>query len=459
MDKIVVDFLKTQGYECNTEAMNHINACNAWYANKNIPSVHNRKTINGVAYSLDRLGFAKRCCSDDANLCEVVEVNASKKKKQNDFVNEFLRKNKFDTMFRQQVEKTSALGTSACYVGISNAQVENDKVVKGDIYLNYVDADGYIPLTVVNNDVIEAAFAGQTLRDGKKEYVVVVFKFEEGKYHAYTFFLNEEGKEKAEKRIDIQFGEVKPFAIYRTAEVNNLEEMGEGYGLPKIWNAIPHLKSLDLAYNVLFTDLDKGEKILIVNDLLCEYSNDGKIVMTPEQKKLFVMTREKLPEQKDLIHEYNPQIRIDQLRDVFELVLSMLSTQFGYGSKKYSLENGKITTATEYIGARQDAMQELNKQRFEVEQYIKDIVRAVLWFSNEFQGSKWNIDDEVIVTFDDSYIVDKEAELERKRNDALSFDIPQLKVWYLMDAYNLTEDEALAMVSENKEEEEPDIEE
>ena len=50
--------------------------------------------------------------------------------------------------------------------------------------------------------------------------------------------------------------------------------------------------------------------------------------------------------------------------------------------------------------------------------------------------------------FDDSYITDREAELERKRNDALSFDIPKLTVWYLMDAYSLTEEEAQKLVDE-----------
>ena len=55
--------------------------------------------------------------------------------------------------------------------------------------------------------------------------------------------------------------------------------------------------------------------------------------------------------------------------------------------------------------------------------------------------------------FDDSYITDKEAELERKRNDALSFDIPELKIWYLMDAYSITEEEARAMVEAKQEEE------
>ena len=76
-----------------------------------------------------------------------------------------------------------------------------------------------------------------------------------------------------------------------------------------------------------------------------------------------------------------------------------------------------------------------------------------MWFANTFQGKSFNLDQDILVDFDDSYITDKEAELERKRNDAMSFDIPELTVWYLMDAYSLTEQEARALVMKKQEEE------
>ncbi len=65
----------------------------------------------------------------------------------------------------------------------------------------------------------------------------------------------------------------------------------------------------------------------------------------------------------------------------------------------------------------------------------------------------YNVEEALVVEFDDSVITDKESELERKRDDALSFDIPQLTIWYLMDAYNISEQEASAMVMRKKEEE------
>lgn len=456
MEGCVKDFLQKKGYTVNDNALAVIQVCDDWYSNRVIEDFHKRKTINAVPYELSRLNFGKRCCSDDANLCEVLEINAGDGE-QGDFVNDVLAKSEFNTQYRKQLEKTSADGTTACYIRLDNATfMDNNSVQGGAIRLNYVEADAFMPLTVENDIVTEAAFSGSTLVKGKKQTTLVLFiRGDNGMYTAETHIFDDKGNELRDLETIVQLGDVKPFAVMRNAEVNNLDDM-EGYGLPKLRNAIPVLKVVDLCYNVLFSDLDKAEKIILVNELLCEFDNDGKPKLTPEQKKLFVFTGEKLPEEKSMIQEYNPEIRIEQVTKAFELALSLLSMSFGYGTKKYSFENGQITTATEYVGERQDQMQELNRQRQEAIRYIRDICLAVMWFANTFQGKSFNLDQEILVDFDDSYITDREAELERKRNDALSFDIPELTVWYLMDAYSLTEEDARKLVEAKVEKEEQD---
>lgn len=456
MEGCVKDFLQKKGYTVNDNALAVIKVCDDWYSNRVIEDFHKRKTINAVPYELSRLNFGKRCCSDDANLCEVLEINAGDGE-QGDFVNDVLAKSEFNTQYRKQLEKTSADGTTACYIRLDNATfMDNNSVQGGAIRLNYVEADAFMPLTVENDIVTEAAFSGSTLVKGKKQTTLVLFiKGDNGMYTAETHIFDDKSNELKDLETIVQLGDVKPFAVMRNAEVNNLDDM-EGYGLPKLRNAIPVLKVVDLCYNVLFSDLDKAEKIILVNELLCEFDKDGKPKLTPEQKKLFVFTGEKLPEEKSMIQEYNPEIRIEQVTKAFELALSLLSMSFGYGTKKYSFENGQITTATEYVGERQDQMQELNRQRQEAIRYIQDICRAVMWFANTFQGKAFDLDTDILVDFDDSYITDKEAELERKRNDALSFDIPELTVWYLMDAYSLTEEDARKLVEAKVEKEEQD---
>ena len=456
MESCVLAFLQKKGFVVNTTALGIIKACDDWYSNRVVENFHNRKTINGIEYELNRLNFGKRCCADDANLCEVLEINAGEGE-QGKYVMDILAESEFNTQYRRQLEKTSADGTTACYIRLDDATFLEDNSIRGGrIRLNYVEADAFMPLTVENDIITEAAFSGTALNRGKKETTLVLFlKDERGLYTAETHVFNEYGSEISDRAMAVQLGEVKPFAVMRVAEVNNLDNM-EGYGLPKIWNAIPALKVIDLCYNVLFSDLDKAEKIILVNEILCEMDETGKPRLTTEQKKLFVFMGEKLPNQNGVIQEYNPQIRIEPITKAFELALSLLSMTFGYGTKKYSFENGQITTATEYIGERQDQMQELNRQRQEAIRYIQDICKAVMWFANTFQGKHFQLDQEIVVDFDDSFITDRQTELERKREDAITFDIPELTIWYLMEAYSLTEEEARKLVEKKLDDEEQD---
>ena len=111
----LIAFLKELGYSYNAEAMLYINECNEWYKNTTT-DFHKRKTLTNVSYELSSLNFAKRCCGDDANLCEVVEINGGENESQFNFINEVLEDNRFEVMYRKQLEKMSALGTVGAYV-------------------------------------------------------------------------------------------------------------------------------------------------------------------------------------------------------------------------------------------------------------------------------------------------------------------------------------------------------
>lgn len=446
INAIVKRKLNELGYTgCNDAPYEYIAMCDAWYCNEPIKDFHTRRTIQGEKYELNRLNFAKRICSDEANLCEVVEINAGENNTQFEEVKSIFEKNNFATMYRRQLERMTANGTVGAYVRVAGTEEYDDGSFRGgNIKINYVNARGIIPLTIENDEVTECAFYGENIKKTKKEITLVVFSLDGNIYSVSTYEFDTSGNQlSAEEKIKL--GEIKPFALMENAEVNNLEDM-EGFGLPKLWNTIPYLKVLDLCFNILYSDVDKGEKIILLNEMLCEMDEYGKPIMTTEQKKLFVLLGEKLPEQSEVYHEYNPQIRVEEITKTFELVLSLISMQFGFGSKKYTFEDGRITTATEYAGTKQDQLQELNKQRQQAIKYITGLSRAVMWFSNTFCGTAYDIDTEIKIDFNDSYIRDEESELEDMRNDALQFNIPKLVEWYLAKKYNLSDDEAAALL-------------
>ncbi len=442
-------YLKKQDYIVNENALEIVNLCDNWYANRIIEDFHKRKNLNNVELQIERMNFAKRCCADDANLCEIISVAPENNSASQEFINELLKNNRFNVRYREQLEKTAATGTVGAYIYLRNANyLENNNgtvtVSGGDIRINYVDADCILPLTVENGLVTECAFCATNKFRGKDKTTLVIFTQDNGRYKADTVVFNETGKQIDAESSSIQLGDVKPFSIMTNAEVNNLDNM-EGYGLPKIYNNIPLFKAVDLCYNILYGDLDKGQKLVFLNEVLATIrkGKDGNPELTPQQKEIFVLIGEKLPNEDVIIKEYNPEIRVEQITKAFELVLSLLSMQFGYGTKKYTFENGKITTATEYIGTKQDEMQELNKQRNNASDYIADIIHAAMWFSNQFSGTSYDVKEELMIEFDDSYVEDKQTKLEAMRADALSFaEVPILKVWYLMEKYNISEEEA-----------------
>lgn len=445
-----IEKLKQLGFKYNQTAQNIIEECDQWYTNEE-SDFHTRKNLNDQEITLEKLNFAKRCCADDANLCEIVEINAGENEKKFEGVQEILDDNRFGVMYRKQLERLAASGTVGAYIRLDNATLlENDTVTGGDIRINYINAAGIVPLTVENDEILECAFIGSDLVKGKNEQTLVVFQRDEkGLYTAETFVFDENNREIVDRHITLQLGDVKPFAIMRTAEVNNLDNM-EGYGLPKLYNVIPALKIVDLCWNILHGDLSKGDKLLLINELLATIKKDdeGKPIMTAEQKKLFILLGEKLPDQKSLIQEYNPEIRTGQIKEAMELALSLLSMMFGYGTKKYTFEDAQIQTATQYIGERQDEMQELNKQRQEAIDYIEGIVEAIIWFSNQFKKTTWELDEEICIEFDDSYVEDKNSKLERMRADALSFpDVKEFTIQYVMEVLNCERDEAIGYIN------------
>ncbi|MBQ9857606.1 MAG: hypothetical protein IJO77_01255 [Oscillospiraceae bacterium] len=247
-----------------------------------------------------------------------------------------------------------------------------------------------------------------------------------------------------------QIGEVKPFAVMRTAEVNPIKCM-LGFGYPKVYGTIPVFMALDEAFGGLLLDVKDSQAITFVNERVCGFDEEGQPI-TPNKalKRQFVFMGEKLPSSDTLIKRETPEIRVGSFRQSIEVLLSMMSMKFGYGTKKYTFENGQITTATEYIGERQDMMQELNKQRFQATEYIKGIIRALMWFDNTYGGAKHDLEQEIKVAFDDSYIESKANRLESMRQDVVAgIGGRQTEKLYLKEKYNLTEEQAEEWLGED----------
>ena len=254
MESCVRTKLGQLGYHVHTKPYEYIEEANRWYRNELIDDFHKRTAVTGELYEIDRMNFAKRGCADDANLCEIIDINVGEDA-QNEFVHAVLENNRFDTMYRRQLERMSAAGTVAAYVRLDNATyLTNGKAINGEIKLTYCYAEDYIPLRIVNDEVVEAAFSSTKLGKDGKQTTLVMFTQQGENYRADTFVFDRSGKEI--EAYWIILGDVKPFAVMQVAEVNNIRYM-DGFGYPKVYGAIPTLKQIDLCHMILNGDLEK----------------------------------------------------------------------------------------------------------------------------------------------------------------------------------------------------------
>lgn len=144
--------------------------------------IHN---LNKRKVILNRLNFAKRCCSDDANLCEIISVSPEKETISKDFIEVFLNKNRFNVMYRKQLEKTSATGTVGAYIYLENAEYltheDGRKSIRnGVIRINYVDAECIVPLSVDDDLITECAFCGTEKVKGNEKTTLIMFTKDNG---------------------------------------------------------------------------------------------------------------------------------------------------------------------------------------------------------------------------------------------------------------------------------------
>ena len=87
--------------------------------------------------------------------------------------------------------------------------MKSGRVSGGEINLNYIEAECFIPLTVENDIVTEAAFSSSGLVKGKKSTTLVIFTRENGIYTAETAVFDELGNRNEEKSMVLRLGECK----------------------------------------------------------------------------------------------------------------------------------------------------------------------------------------------------------------------------------------------------------
>lgn len=459
---------KTLDYELSGEYYEYIEIWRDWWQGYHQPfhQFNERGNDRLIKRDMYTLKMAKKVCEDWAAILlnEKTQVVIDDKASSDfalgdDGTGGIFGLNDFWKKANALIEKAFYSGTGAIVLRLDGMKAQGDMILQDKetaIRLEYLPAQNIIPLTVQQGKIIEVAFVSELLVKGKKYiYLETHQRTASGYQITNSYFEDKEGnlvQQPLPEGLAPSFStgsDIPLFAIIEPNIVNNIDD-SIGLGVSVFANAIDNLKGVDLAFNNFCRDLKLGGKKVFINKSMTQQDDEGRTI-TPDDvaQQLFMMVGDDMNlDAKELIHEFNPDLRVQGNKDGIQGQLDYLSFKCGLGTKHYQFNAGSIVTATQYMGDKQELIQNASKHYIVVERALQDLVKAILWAGKEILGQPVNPDAPVSVNFDDSYVIDKES--ERLRDQQEIRDGIQQKYEYRMKWYGEKETEAKKMVGANQ---------
>lgn len=438
--KRVIDIINKLGYNTYTFDYSiyntYIQVMLDWYRGQ-VNTFHTETVYNGayeVRVDKSRLNMAKRVCEDLASLVTnenlSVLVNSPNEK---DFLLGYdemtgiLGQNDFWTQLARIYELTCALGTGAFEIVAEGLFMFKDKILSNDnskLKIVTHNATEIIPLSWDNNlDIKEVAFVDQYKIKNDKFIDLRLHVLVDGIYHIINKRLRvfDGGSYIFEDSSDILTdfdtkSNVPWFSIIKLPLINNYcieSPMGASvYG-----NCVDLLKSIDNCFDMLTTEIKHGQKKIFYDKRLCERDKQTGKVIYPDDKNnggrlvFYYMGDEfngNADDSNGLIHEFNPELRIDDITKALEGSLNYLSNMCGLGNSYYKFEQGTVQkTATEVISENSSMYRNIRKNEIALEKSLLSLFRSLLYANNMIFGTSFNIDVPISIQFDQSIIEDK----------------------------------------------------
>lgn len=432
---LVVEYLnKEYDTQIKTEYYSHIKNWRAWWRGYYKP-FHSYQEL-GVDNAprqrqLYKMGMAKRVCEDWASILlnEKTQIKIDDKAS-SDFIQGdpdeqgaggALGYNNFWAEANELVEKAFGYGTGAFVLRAENAKITK----RGDIVpdaeckvgIEYLDAMAIVPLSVEKNRVTEAAFVSELTRRGKEYiYLETHTKDERGHYVINNkYFLVNDGCLKPEPlpggvAETVNTGSSIPWFVLIYPNATNNIESQNGLGMAVFANAIDNLMGVDLAFNNFLRDFKLGGKKVFVNKKMTYQTAEG-VTVTPDDvaQSLFSMIGDDMDfDAKQMIQEYNPELRVSENKEGVQSQLNFLSFKCGLGTHRYQFEGGVVKTATEYNGERQELVQHASRNMIVIEAALIGLCRAMLYIGKTFCKAPVNPDAAITIQFEDGFVISEE---------------------------------------------------
>jgi A118 family predicted phage portal protein len=263
-------------------------------------------------------------------------------------------------------------------------------------------------------------FVSETIEKGKPYLYLEIHELMGGEYVITNRYFKAENEQLTEEPLPqgiapvVHTGTDIPLFSIITPNIVNTFANANGLGMSIYAHAIDNLMGVDLAFNNLCRDFKLGGKKVFYNQSIIQTDADGYQVAPDDvMQQLFVQVGDEMLSengQQKAVQEFNPTLRVTENKDGIQGQLDYLSFKCGLGTKHYQFNSGSIVTATQYMGDKQELVQNASKHYIVIERALKQLVRAILWAGKEILGQPVNPDAKITVNFEDSYVIDKESE-------------------------------------------------
>lgn len=441
----VTRYIKDAGYAIDTRMQTHIQAWFDWYSCKADFYTVGYVTTEGKRKTRRRLSTrpAKSASVEFASLLLTDQTQVSVGAPHaNAWLSEYLDRANFWPTGQQLVEKAFALGTAAWALWFD---VREDEAA---IKIRRYDARMIVPLSWDEEGVSECAFATKTMIAGKAHDQLQMHVVDGGEYHIKTA-LWRDGREVDPESVgaiaDFPTGCGTPtFGIVRPAVENTAVDLSP-YGMSVFADAIDAARAVDLAFDSIFQEVElTGVKVFVDEALIDIRTRDGKAVpIAKTDERTFRKMAGK--DARNFIDVFSPDIRLEPLRQAFDVALAKFGDLCGFGQQYFMLDRvgGGLKTATEVVSDNSRLMRNVRKHENAIRGAIQDIVTALLTCARTHAGAP--VEDDfgaVSVDFDDSVIIDTQTEKTQMMAEIAAGLIP--KWMYAARFYGMSEDEARA---------------
>lgn len=459
MEQIADLLAKERGISPDAGVYEQIRQWKAWWSGS-YPPFHHFRELNSrggqTRRQLYSLRMAKKVCEDWAGILlnehtgiTVGDTLSSLFLQGENGENGLLEECRFWQRTNALVEEAFCTGTGAILLRLQGMRTHEGRLRPDSgtrIGLQYTGAQGILPLSTENGEITEAAFCSETLYLGKRLCCLEIHTLGETGYCIENRCFEEENGTLREVKLPpgvaarLETGGRLPlFAIIRPNTVSTLG--GGGLGESVFAQAIDALKGVDLAFNNFCRDFQLGgKKVFYRRSLLCDTPEGGLLAPDDICQQLFVSVGESMPDEPPLIQEHNPALRVQENIDGLQAQLDYLAFRCGLGARYYRFDAGKLVTATEYAGSRQELMRSFTKHCLLLRRSLTAALRMLLWAGREALGRPVHPEAPIRIRFEDSIITDRESERQRDRADVAAGLL--LPYEYRMKWYGETQEQA-----------------